>query len=228
MDDLQDVNHTTRELPQMQDEMRAAVLSAVAAGSSGRSPFLHASKQFKASHPPKMPDKAFGNEVGFMGGPISPTEFYTTKSANSPPVEKLHGFLVQACGRSSACSWYWGSQPRTVGHGSLLGPLLLPSGDDGDDHPVCGFWTNGPDVRPNKGELRPGNNLLVISQDTFDHILRESTSENTDPFPEHTTIGTSIHISMLARMADRSLDVQHVQAFVIPNIFAHALANLPK
>ena len=81
-------------------------------------------------------------------------------------------------------------------------------------------------MRPNMGSLPPGRNLLLISQDTFAHILRESTVPNTDPCPEHTTIGTRILIVGLGRMPDGSLQHETVPAFVIPNIFAHALGEL--
>ncbi len=184
-------------------------------------------KRCKVSHPSRLPAKhdgeALHSEVGFMGGPISPNEFYVIKPANDPPLQKLHGFLVQPSARTSASSWHWGPAPTTVEHGSLLGPILRPSADA---PPIIRFWAYGPGVRPNSGSVSPGENLLVISQDTFVHIMSASIPAGARPFPELLKAGTSITISILDAEEDGSLKRQQFQAFVIPDIFAHALGDL--
>ncbi len=172
----------------------------------------------------KHDEDVLHNQVGLMGGPISPKEFYLSRNGNTPTTTELHGFLMQPSARTSAIAWQWGYAPTTVEQGSLRGPIWLPSGDD---LPIIRFWTNGRGVRPINGSLSPYENLLLISQDTFAHILRETSTILDDPFPDHTTAEMSIILAMYDTMADGSFHVQHIRAFVIPNIFAHALADLP-
>ncbi len=173
----------------------------------------------------KHEDDVLTNQVAMMGGRISPKEFYVNKRVDAPPGQKFHGLLMQPSARTSVFGWNWGTAPATQEQGSLHGPLVLEL-EHGGDPPHITFWSIGPGVRPNIGGLPPGENMLLISQDTFAHMLPETTAGNTDPFPELPSAGTSIDIVTYDRMTDGSIMRQRVHAFVIPNSFMNALAEL--
>ncbi len=172
------------------------------------------------------------NQVVLLGGQIYPKEFYVAMYdadflPNAPRGHKFHGLIMKPALYAYVIAWKWGSQPSTVEQGRLCQGETSGRTASGDDLPIIRFWTHGPGVRPTVGTVPHGGNLLLISQDTFAHILLETSTILDDPFPDHTTAGMSIILAMYDTMADGSFHVQHMRAFVIPNIFAHALADLP-
>ena len=171
------------------------------------------------------------NQVVLLGGQIYPKEFYVAMYdadflPNAPRGHKFHGFIMKPALYAYVIAWKWGSQPRTVEQGRLRQGGWSARTAIGDDLPIIRFWTNGRGVRPINGSLSPYENLLLISQDTFVHIMSASIPAGARPFPELLKAGTSITISILDAEEDGSLKRQQFQAFVIPDIFTHALGDL--